>query len=85
MLRIRRWSLRRDERSHVLIGTGGTWRSDWPEREKRSITRGLAAVCTRLLQALHLVLVVTMKSVIFLQLVSSCIKPHERFDVKISS
>ncbi len=23
---------RRDERSHVLIGADGTWRSDWPER-----------------------------------------------------
>ncbi len=26
------WPPRRDERSGALIGAGGTWRSDWPER-----------------------------------------------------
>ncbi len=29
--RIRFWPLRRDKRSRVLIGAGGTWCSDWPE------------------------------------------------------
>ncbi len=32
--RIRFWPLRRDDHSGVLIGTGGTWRSDWPARVK---------------------------------------------------
>ncbi len=32
MNRIRLWPLRRDDHSRVLIGTGGTWRSDWPRR-----------------------------------------------------
>ncbi len=31
-VRIRLWPLRRDDSSRVLIGTGGTWRSDWPDR-----------------------------------------------------
>ncbi len=30
--RIRLWPLRRDDRSGVLIGAGGTRRSDWPVR-----------------------------------------------------
>ncbi len=30
--RIRLWPLRRDNQSGVLIGAGGTQRSDWPER-----------------------------------------------------
>ncbi len=32
MTRILLWSLRRDEHSGVLIGAGGTRRSDWPAR-----------------------------------------------------
>ncbi len=30
--RIRLWPLRRDDSSRVLIGAGGTWRSEWPRR-----------------------------------------------------
>ncbi len=30
--RIGLWPLRRDDHSGVLIGAGGTWRSDWPAR-----------------------------------------------------
>ncbi len=30
-VRNRIWSPRRDERAGALIGTGGTWRSDWPK------------------------------------------------------
>ncbi len=30
--RIRLWPLRRDDHSGVLIGAGGTGRSDWPAR-----------------------------------------------------
>ncbi len=30
--RIRHWPLGHDERSSVLTGAGGMWRSDWPER-----------------------------------------------------
>ncbi len=42
--RIRLWSLRRDDHSGILIGAGGTRRSDWPARvlandENRSIAR----------------------------------------------
>ncbi len=40
--RIRIWPCRRDERSGVLIGAGGTRRSDWPEH-MCSITRSLKA------------------------------------------
>ncbi len=29
---IRRWPLRRDDRSRVLIGAAGMWRSDWRRR-----------------------------------------------------
>ncbi len=32
MNRIRLWPLRRDDYSGVLIGAGGTRRSDWPAR-----------------------------------------------------
>ncbi len=32
MFKIRLWSLRRDDSSRVMIGAGGTWLSDWPER-----------------------------------------------------
>ncbi len=32
MNRIRLWPLRRDDHSGVLIGAGGTRRSDWPAR-----------------------------------------------------
>ncbi len=32
VIRIRLWPLRRDDHSGVLIGVGGTWRSDWPAR-----------------------------------------------------
>ncbi len=32
VIRIRLWPPRRDERSGVLIGAGGMWSSDWPER-----------------------------------------------------
>ncbi len=35
--RIRIWPLKRDERSGVLIGAGGTYRSDWPERVRGAI------------------------------------------------
>ncbi len=28
-VRIRLWPLRREDRSRVLIGAAGTWRSDW--------------------------------------------------------
>ncbi len=53
--KIRLWSLRRDDRSGVLIGAGGTRRSDWlarvdcwRSREKRSIARVRGAIdCTR--------------------------------------
>ncbi len=31
VIRIRIWPPKRDQRSGVLIGAGGTWRSDWPE------------------------------------------------------
>ncbi len=49
---IRIWPPRRDEFLSVLIGAGGTWRSDWLSREKRSMARlqGHAAACTELLQ-----------------------------------
>ncbi len=32
MLLIRLWQLTRDNHSGILIGAGGTRRSDWPER-----------------------------------------------------
>ncbi len=50
------WSLRRDERSGVLIGTGGARRSDWPVREKRSIARvqGQATAGTQLAATISL-------------------------------
>ncbi len=28
--KIRIWPLKRDDHSGILIGVGGTWRSDWP-------------------------------------------------------
>ncbi len=31
--RIQLWPVRLDDRSGVLIGADGTWRSDWPARE----------------------------------------------------
>ncbi len=30
--RIRLWTPKLEESSSVLIGAGGTWRSDWPDR-----------------------------------------------------
>ncbi len=46
--RIRLWPLRRDDHSGVLIGAGGTQRSDWPARvlpnENRSIARARRAI-----------------------------------------
>ncbi len=62
---IRLWPLRRDDRSRVLIGAAGTWRSDWRRRDvgvlidqsacrllafaRETIDSTQAAICTRLL------------------------------------
>ncbi len=44
MNRIRLWQLMRDDHSGVLVGAGGTRRSDWPAR---ALAKDLSTIIVR--------------------------------------